>query len=185
MFGLGRFGGGKEGSGPYPSSAGLVRGHNQATAPLARQANPDPAPPSDVNRLVIGQGLTFQGVIGTCDHLTISGDVTSEVEHCNRLEIAAGGSFHGRAAAREMTVAGAFDGDLTVFGCLRIAATGSVKGRVSYGALAIEQGGRLSGTVVSLADAATDAPVVVPLRRSGDADVASSGSQTPLDVGND
>lgn len=135
-----------------------------ALAPLSTAS--DPAQSSD--RLVIGRGLAFNGVIDTCKHLAIGGSVVSDVEHCDTIEIAAGGSFHGTAAVTDADIAGQFEGELTVLGSLRIRETGRVRGRITYGTLSVETGGRLLGIAESSTEASRPQPraVVVPLRPS-------------------
>jgi cytoskeletal protein CcmA (bactofilin family) len=120
------------------------------------------------NRLVVGQGLAFNGAIDACTHLVVGGHVASDVQHCDRLEIAAGGSFRGTAAVNDADIAGQFEGELTVAGCLRIRETGRVKGRITYGTLLVESGGRLLGVTDSSAESRPQPrPIVVPLRPAG------------------
>lgn len=117
------------------------------------------------NRLVVGRDLTFEGSISTCDHLVVGGSVTSDLDHCRTIDIAPDGSFHGTATVTEADIAGQFEGELTVTGQLRIRATGRVRGRITYGTLAIEPGGRLLGIVESTTEPARPQPrsVVLPL----------------------
>lgn len=133
------------------------------TAISSSPANDHTAPG---NRLVVGRNLTFEGTISTCDHLVVGGSVVSDLDHCQTLDIAPDGGFHGTATATDADIAGAFEGELTVTGQLRIRATGRVRGRITYGTLAIEPGGRLLGIVESTAEAPRPQPrpVVVPLR---------------------
>lgn len=120
------------------------------------------------NRLVVGQGLAFNGAIDACTHLVVGGHVESDVQHCDRLEIAAGGSFRGTAAVNEADIAGQFEGELTVAGCLRIREGARVKGRVTYGTLLVEHGGRLLGVTDSSAESRPQPrPIIVPLRPAG------------------
>ena len=122
------------------------------------------------NRLVVGHGLTFNGAIDACNHLMIGGSVVSDVKLCDRLEIAAGGSFQGTATANDADIAGQFEGELTVLGHLRLRGSGRIRGRITYGTLSVETGGRLLGIADSSAEAPrpqprpVPRPVVVPLR---------------------
>jgi cytoskeletal protein CcmA (bactofilin family) len=129
-----------------------------STAP----ANDSTAPP---NRLVVGRNLTFEGAISTCDHLVVGGSVVGDLDDCEILDIAPDGSFQGAAAVTDADIAGAFEGELTVTGQLRVRATGRVRGRITYGTLAIEPGGRLHGVVGSTTEAPRPQPrpVVLPL----------------------
>jgi cytoskeletal protein CcmA (bactofilin family) len=118
------------------------------------------------DRLVVGRDLTFEGSISTCDHLVVGGSVVSDLDQCQTLDIAPNGSFRGTAMVSGADIAGVFEGELTVAGELRIQATGRVRGRITYGTLAIEPGGRLLGIVESTAEAPRPQPrsVVLPLR---------------------
>ena len=118
------------------------------------------------NRLVVGRGLTFNGDIEACTHLLIGGSVTSDVKACDRLEINAGGSFHGNATVNDADIGGQFEGELTVLGHLHLRADGRVRGRITYGTLSVESGGRLLGMTDSSAEGPRPQPrpVVVSLR---------------------
>ena len=118
------------------------------------------------NRLVVGRGLTFNGDIEACTHLLIGGSVTSDVKACDRLEINAGGSFHGNAMVNDADIGGQFEGELTVLGHLHLRADGRISGRITYGTLSVESGGRLLGNTDSSAEGPRPQlrPVVVPLR---------------------
>jgi cytoskeletal protein CcmA (bactofilin family) len=161
MFGLRGFGGGKRTSGILSTGDDPVGG----TAPESPGQTSDAVAPPDADRLVIGPGLTFEGAIATCHHLVIAGRVSSDVAQCQRLEIAPGGSLHGRATVMEAEIAGDYEGELKVLGPLRIHAAGRVKGRITYGSLAIEPGGRLLGIIDSVGEArGVTRPTVVPFR---------------------
>lgn len=118
------------------------------------------------NRLVVGRGLTFNGDIEACNHLLIGGSVASAVKACDRLEISAGGCFQGSATVNDADIAGQFEGELTVLGHLHLRADGRIRGRITYGTLSVESGGRLLGISDSSAEGPRPQPrpVVVPLR---------------------
>lgn len=161
MFGRKGSGGGNKGrdlsAEPTPIS------DTQAT--LAQAARLATEPPAETDRLFVGPGLTFNGAIATCDHLVVGGRVVSNIEQCRQLEIAASGSVEGCMTVTDADIAGQYDGELKVLGSLHIRATGHVKGRITYGSLAIEHGGHLLGIIDSIAEARPQTnAVVVPLR---------------------
>lgn len=150
-----------------PTTAALAATHAALATPAgiaisSAPANDATAPP---DRLVVGRNLTFEGAISSCDHLVVGGSVASDLDHCQSIDIAPDGSFHGTATVAEADIAGQFEGELTVTGQLRIRATGRVRGRIAYGTLAIEAGGRLLGIVESTTEPARPQPrsVVLPL----------------------
>lgn len=145
---------------------------------------PAPVDPSaaSADRLVVGPGLTFNGAIATCNHLVVSGQVVSDVEQCQTMDIAPGGSVQGRVTVMDADIAGDYNGELKVLGRLRIRATGHVKGRITYGTLAIELGGQLLGIIDSLAETQQRTrPVVVPLRPKKPAAAAPEASTVDND----
>lgn len=98
-------------------------------------------------KLIVGREICLSGEIKTCDQLVVEGKVEATLTDSRNLEISESGFFKGSASIQEADISGRYQGDLTVSGCLRIRATGSVEGDVRYGELEIERGGRLSGTV--------------------------------------
>ena len=118
------------GSGPYPGAPG-------ATAAKTQQGR----------RLVIGEGISLSGEIEACEYLVIEGNVEAALKGASVLEIAESGTFYGTVEINEATVAGRFEGEITVNGRLTITATGSVVGTIAYKELAIEAGATLDGKV--------------------------------------
>lgn len=123
--------------GAYP---GAYAGYN----PQAATAN-DGA--GNGRRLTIGQGITLSGEIESCEYLVVEGTVEAALKGASVLEIAESGAFYGTVEINEATVAGRFEGDLTVKGRLTIKSTGSITGAVSYKELAVEAGAVLDGKV--------------------------------------
>lgn len=157
---------GRKGSGDTVSGGTLGSNHGVRSAPdLAHDLTNHGG-----NRLVVGRGLTFNGDIEACNHLLIGGSVASAVKACDRLEISAGGCFQGSATVNDADIAGQFEGELTVLGHLHLRADGRIRGRITYGTLSVESGGRLLGISDSSAEGPrpqpreVPRPVVVPLR---------------------
>ncbi len=98
-------------------------------------------------RLVIGKGITMSGEIESCDHLVVEGTVEAALKGANILEIAEEGMFYGTVEISEATIAGKFEGDITVNGRLTIRATGSVIGAITYKELAVEAGAIIDGKI--------------------------------------
>ena len=98
-------------------------------------------------KLVIGQGITLSGEIESCEYLVVEGTVEAALKGASVLEIAESGAFFGTVEINEATVAGRFEGDLSVKGRLTIKSTGSITGSVAYKELAVEAGAVLDGKV--------------------------------------
>lgn len=125
--------------GGYPSSYG-------ASPTVSASASADPK----ARRLVIGQGITMSGEIESCDLLVVEGTVEAALKGASVLEISETGMFYGTVEINEATIAGKFEGDLTVNGRLTIRATGSITGAVSYKELAAEAGATIDGKITPL-----------------------------------
>src|SRR5690606_37865931 len=63
------------------------------------------------------------------------------------MDITEAGAFFGTVEIDEATIAGRFEGDLTVKGRLTIRSTGSIIGSIAYKELAVEAGATLDGKV--------------------------------------
>jgi cytoskeletal protein CcmA (bactofilin family) len=96
-------------------------------------------------RLLIGEGITLSGEIESCDHLVVEGTVEAALKGANVLEISEKGMFYGTVEINEATIAGKFEGEITVNGRLTIRSTGSVTGAISYKELAVEAGANIDG----------------------------------------
>lgn len=125
-------------------------------------------------RLIIGQGITMSGEIESCDLLVVEGTVEAALKGASILEIAESGMFYGTVEINEATIAGKFEGDLTVNGRLTVRATGSITGAIAYKELAVEAGATIDGKLSpvggkgassekkSLRGKSTDSPVKEP-----------------------
>ena len=98
-------------------------------------------------RLIVGRGIRLSGEITACDRLVVEGLVEVILNETRALEIGRTGRFIGGCEVEEAEVSGVFEGDLTVRGRLLLRASGEITGKVRYGELEIERGGRISGNV--------------------------------------
>lgn len=109
-------------------------------------------------RLTVGPDITLTGEISACDHLTIEGRVEAKVNNCRIIEIAPGGTLKGTADVQHATIAGQFQGTLTVSGQLAVTAQGEVSGEIRYRELAVEAGGKLVGRLEPMEPVVTSLP---------------------------
>lgn len=109
---------------------------------------------ADPKRLTVGRGINLSGEINSCDTLVVEGEVQASLDHCNAMEIAKSGVFKGTAEIATADIAGLFDGDLVVRDRLILRGSGRIIGSVRYSELEIERGGRITGTMELLPDAA-------------------------------
>ena len=97
--------------------------------------------------LTVGPNIKLKGVeITDCDTLLVEGTVEATMKS-RVIQIADKGTFKGSVEVDIAEVHGSFDGDLTARQKLTIFANGQVEGKIRYGKVVIEEGGRLSGEV--------------------------------------
>lgn len=128
----------------------------EASAPVDLPRRPEPVrPPERVapivgegKRLIVGRGISLSGEITACDRLVVEGSVQVTLNQTRAIEITETGEFrNGKAEVEEAEISGVYEGELTVRNRLLIRSTGRVTGRIRYGEIEIERGGRISGEV--------------------------------------
>ncbi len=108
---------------------------------------PAPAPEAGhEGRIVIGEGVEVVGQIRACRRIEIFGTVDGDLE-VEDVVVHGGGLLKGKVKAQRVEVHGAIDGEVSVRDLLHVKPGGSVAGRTEYGALSIETGGRVVGTL--------------------------------------
>lgn len=135
---------------------------------------------ADGRRLVIGEGISISGEIEACDTLVVEGTVEAALKGARILEVAENGTFYGTVEIDECTIAGRFEGDITVNGRLTIRSSGSITGTMSYKELAVEAGATVDGKITPLSakGAAKAEKPGKPKAARRDAD--NDGSQLPF-----
>lgn len=101
-------------------------------------------------RLTIGRGITMSGEIEACDYLLVEGTVEAALKGARALDIAESGTFYGTVEIDDATVAGRFEGDLTVSGRLTVKSSGVITGTISYSELAVEAGAVIEGSLTPM-----------------------------------
>ena len=96
--------------------------------------------------LMIGEGVTITGTIKAENEVTIQGAIDGDVE-CNSVTINKSGNVKGNIKTNTMIVEGKAEGELNVNDVLNIKSEGNVNGKIFYGEIQIEEGGKLSGEI--------------------------------------
>lgn len=170
-------------AGQQPRAPGYNTGsYAAATGGAAVYGSSSDAQVSAGRRLVIGEGITMSGEIEACEFLVVEGTVEAALKGANVLEIAESGVFYGTVEIDEATVAGRFEGDITVNGRLTITAGGSITGTIAYKELAIEAGATLDGKVSPISGAAKssgkkDEKAATPSKNMKPSNVNESGDE--------
>ncbi len=123
--------------------------------------------PAERRTLVVGRGISVQGVVQDAERLVVEGTVEATMIHATELAIAAGGVFRGECEVEDAEVAGTIDGTLTARGNMIVRATGKVLGTARCRRLQVEDGGQITGRIEMITEA-TPARAAEPARTSGD-----------------
>ena len=142
-----------------PSAGGAHRSATYRTAPddsaQTESAALAPAAPASepeidgdpTKRLTVGNGISLKGEISNCDALVVEGQVEAKLSDSRLVSVSPTGVLKGTVEVEEAIIAGQFEGTLVVRDVLTIKNSGQVRGEVRYGALQVEAGGVLAGTV--------------------------------------
>jgi cytoskeletal protein CcmA (bactofilin family) len=98
---------------------------------------------------IIAETASLEGKLEMPGNVIIMGSFKGSIIS-STLEIFKDGKAFGSIEAENVTIAGHFEDELACSGLLTIAKTGTVKGRVAYGALLVELGGLLDAEVFQL-----------------------------------
>ena len=96
--------------------------------------------------LMIGEGVTITGTIKANNKVTVQGTIDGDIE-CNSVTINKSGNVKGKIKTETMTVEGKAEGEINVNTVLNIKSEGQVSGKVFYGEIQIDEGGKLSGEI--------------------------------------
>ena len=158
-FSAGTYSRARSSTGGYPGSSSYAAGVSGGRTSSKSSDND--------RTLTIGAGITMAGEIESCDYLLVEGTVEAALKGARSLEIAESGVFYGTVEIEEATIAGRFEGDITVHGRLTILSSGIVTGTITYKELEIEGGAIVDGRltpVASTAQTQTPAPVSTKTR---------------------
>jgi cytoskeletal protein CcmA (bactofilin family) len=108
--------------------------------------------PSERRTLVVGRGISVQGIVQDAERLVVEGTVEATMIHATELAIAPGGVFKGEVEVEDAEIAGTIDGTLTVRGSLVVRGSGRVLGTAKCRRLQVEDGGQITGRMEMITD---------------------------------
>lgn len=120
------------------------------------QSQPSQAPGtsvSDGRQLIVGKGISLTGEIQECNHLVVEGRVEAALKGSKVLEIKEEGTFIGGVEIEQATIAGVFEGEITVNGRLTITENGKITGTIAYKELEIQAGAKIDGKISPIGSA--------------------------------
>ena len=100
----------------------------------------------DRRTLIVGNGISFSGELTSCDRLIVEGGIEARLQKCQHVIIGETGIFSGYASTENTDVRGRFEGELFVRKRLLIRSGGQVYGRITYGEIEIDPGGKFLAT---------------------------------------
>ena len=96
--------------------------------------------------LIIGEEVTITGSINDNNEVTLQGSIEGDIE-CNSLTIKKSGNIKGKIITESMIVEGKVEGETNVNALLNIKSDGQVNGKVFYGEILIDKGGKIAGEI--------------------------------------
>lgn len=114
---------------------------------------------SERRTLVVGRGISLQGVVQDAERLVVEGTVEATMIKAAELSISQGGIFKGEVEVEEAEVAGTIDGTLTARHSLIVRTSGKVLGTARCRRLQVEDGGQITGRIEMISEGGTTAPV--------------------------
>ena len=100
--------------------------------------------PEKNTSLIIGEGATIKGEIKEENAITIEGNVDGDIE-CKNLIVGKTGTVKGKIKTDTLYVEGSVEGEINVKDLLKLMSSSYVSGKMNYGSLQINEGGKLIG----------------------------------------
>lgn len=145
---------------PRSYAPSAPRGYSAGYGPTSSYVPPEaPGYAGNDRTLTIGRGINMSGEIDACDHLMVEGTVEAALKGAKLLEIAESGTFYGTVEIEEATIAGRFEGDITVSGRLTVKQSGVITGSIAYRDLEVESGAVVDGRMTPLKPAVDEKAV--------------------------
>ena len=94
--------------------------------------------------LIIGEGANINGTIKEKNQINIQGNVEGDVE-CKDLFVGKSGILKGKIKTESLIVEGKIEGELIINGLLKLMSSGTVSGKITYGSIHINEGGKMLG----------------------------------------
>lgn len=167
------------------ASTGGYPGAYPGAASYAASNTPSETESYSDRTLTIGPGITMSGEIEACDNLVVEGTVEAALKGASNLDITETGTFFGSVEIEEATIAGRFEGELTVTGRLTVKSGGVIAGSIVYGELEIEAGSLIDGRMTPIAagqSAQQSAPKTPSKTAAAKAKLANSPQQQPANT---
>ena len=101
--------------------------------------------------LIIGEGASIKGEIKEENEINVQGVIEGDVT-CKNLIIGKTGSIKGKIKAQTLCVEGNLEGEIEVRETLRLMSSSYVSGKITYGTIQINEGGKLISECIEFKD---------------------------------
>ena len=115
-------------------------------------------PGADRRTLVVGRGISLQGLVQDAERLVVEGTVEAQMIHATELAVSPGGVFKGEIEVEDAEIAGTVDGTVIAKGNLIVRASGVVLGTARCRRLQVEDGGQITGRIEMINEPTRAAP---------------------------
>ena len=92
--------------------------------------------------LMIGEGASIKGEIKEENEINVQGTIEGDIS-CNELIVGKTGSIKGKIKTNKLYVEGNVEGEIDVKELLKLMSSSYVSGKITYGSLQINEGGKL------------------------------------------
>ena len=96
--------------------------------------------------LLLGEGVTITGTIKAENEVIIQGTIDGDVD-CHTAIVRKTGNIKGKLKAETIKIEGKAEGEININDLLHIKSQGYVSGKVFYGSIQIDEGGKLLGEI--------------------------------------
>ncbi len=137
---------------PMPPSPPLRQPAPPVGRPSFGGGREPPAAAIERRTLVVGKGISVQGMVQDAERLVVEGTVEATLINASELAVSPGGVFRGEIEVEDAEVAGTIDGTVVARGNLIVRATGIVLGTARCRRLQVEDGGQITGRIEMMTD---------------------------------
>ena len=96
----------------------------------------------ETSSLMIGEGASIKGEIKEENEINVQGVIEGDIS-CNELIVGKTGSIKGKIKTNKLYVEGNVEGEIDVRELLKLMSSSYVSGKITYGSLLINEGGKL------------------------------------------
>ena len=101
--------------------------------------------------LMIGEGAIIKGEIKEENEINVQGVIEGDIS-CKELIVGKTGSIKGKIKTNTLYVEGNVEGDIDVRELLKLMSSSYVSGKITYGSLQINEGGKLNSESIKFKD---------------------------------